>query len=77
MKSIKSNAINIETSNGGLSALRSKTENHIHSVLSNRSEVRIVQHRTNDATQLLEEIGYKQELNRHYSVSQAFGKFLI
>jgi amino acid transporter len=49
-------------------------EAHIHQVLSHRSQLRSIDGRTaaNDE-ELLAQIGYKQELDRHYSTLQVFG----
>ncbi|WLF77328.1 hypothetical protein PVL30_001040 [Lodderomyces elongisporus] len=57
-----------------MEAIRSRTESHLHNVLSNKSEVRHIdpKHNLGDAD-LLHQIGYKQELNRHYSTLQMFG----
>lgn len=61
------------TSNGITSA-RSRTSEHVHQILSHRSEVRDVDARnaTGDVD-LLNQIGYKQELRRSYSTIQVFG----
>ncbi|KAK6460015.1 amino acid/polyamine transporter I [Scheffersomyces coipomensis] len=55
-------------------SLKSRTEDHLHAVLSHRSEIRSIDplHAAND-DELLAQIGYKQELNRHYSTLQVFG----
>ncbi|WLF77325.1 hypothetical protein PVL30_001037 [Lodderomyces elongisporus] len=57
-----------------MEALRSRTEAHLQNVLSNRSEIRHIDPQNNlgDAD-LLHQIGYKQELRRHYSTLQMFG----
>ncbi|CAK9440299.1 uncharacterized protein LODBEIA_P43990 [Lodderomyces beijingensis] len=57
-----------------MDAIRSKTEDHLHNILSNRSEVRSIDPRHNQGdVDLLNQIGYKQELRRHYSTLQVFG----
>ena len=55
-------------------SITSRTEDHLHNVISHRSEVRSIdpQHNAGDV-ELLAQIGYKQELNRHYSTLQVFG----
>ncbi|CAH2352002.1 GABA-specific permease [[Candida] railenensis] len=58
-----------------LHTVRSKAGDHVHQVLSNRSELRVL---SVDAGKvgdedLLADIGYKQELNRSYSTIQIFG----
>ncbi|KAK6197918.1 amino acid/polyamine transporter I [Scheffersomyces amazonensis] len=57
-----------------MNTIKSRTEEHIHNVLSNRSELRHIDplHAQNDV-ELLAQIGYKQELDRHYSILQVFG----
>ena len=52
-------------------SITSRTEDHLHNVISHRSEVRSIdpQHNAGDV-ELLAQIGYKQELNRHYSTLQ-------
>ena len=57
-----------------MNAIRSRTEEHLQSVLSHRSEIRSIdpQHNAGDV-ELLAQIGYKQELRRHYSTLQVFG----
>ncbi|CAH6723663.1 GABA-specific permease [[Candida] jaroonii] len=58
----------------GLASVRSRTGDHIHQILSNRSEVRHVDAKDAvDDADLLKQIGYKQELNRRYSTIQVFG----
>ncbi|KHC81346.1 hypothetical protein W5Q_01721, partial [Candida albicans SC5314] len=55
-------------------SITSRTEDHLHNVISHRSEVRSIdpQHNAGDV-ELLAQIGYKQELRRHYSTFQVFG----
>ena len=55
-------------------SITSRTEDHLHNVISHRSEVRSIdpQHNAGDV-ELLAQIGYKQELNRHYSTFASFG----
>ena len=55
-------------------SITSRTEDHLHNVISHRSEVRSIdpQHNAGDV-ELLAQIGYKQELRRHYSTLQVFG----
>lgn len=58
-----------------LQSVRSRTGEHIHNVLSNKSELRVL---SIDAAaagddDLLADIGYKQELRRTYSTIQIFG----
>ena len=57
-----------------MEAIKSKTDQHLHNIVSSRSEVRHVdpQHNLGDV-ELLHQIGYKQELRRHYSTLQVFG----
>ncbi|KAI5951812.1 hypothetical protein KGF54_004887 [Candida jiufengensis] len=57
-----------------MEAIRSRTETHLHNIRSNRSEVRSIdpQHNAGDED-LLNQIGYKQELRRHYSTLETFG----
>ncbi|KAK6205065.1 amino acid/polyamine transporter I [Scheffersomyces amazonensis] len=57
-----------------MNTIKSRTEEHLHNVLSNRSEIRSIDplHVVND-DDLLAQIGYKQELSRHYSTFQVFG----
>ncbi|KAG5417086.1 hypothetical protein I9W82_004719 [Candida metapsilosis] len=57
-----------------METIRSKTDQHLHNIVSSRSEVRAVdpQHNAGDED-LLNQIGYKQELRRHYSTLQVFG----
>ena len=57
-----------------MEAIKSKTDQHLHNIVSSRSEVRHVdpQHNLGDV-ELLHQIGYKQELRRHYSTIQVFG----
>lgn len=64
----------VNSTTSGLSNIRSRTEDHIHNVLSNRSEIRNVDAKmaANDE-ELLAQIGYKQELTRKYSTLQVFG----
>lgn len=58
----------------GLSALRSIPSNHVHNVLSHRSEIRSINaNEAADDVDLLAQIGYKQELRRSYSTIQVFG----
>lgn len=57
-----------------LTSLKSKTESHLHQIVSNRSEVRHVDPaEAADDEELLAQIGYKQELKRSYSTLQVFG----
>lgn len=63
-----------EKSQSGLSALRSLPSHHLHSVLSQRSEIRSINAKdAADDVDLLAQIGYKQELRRSYSTIQVFG----
>ncbi|KAK6461581.1 amino acid/polyamine transporter I [Scheffersomyces coipomensis] len=57
-----------------MNTIKSRTEEHLHTILSNKSELRSIDplHVAND-DELLAQIGYKQELNRHYSTLQVFG----
>ncbi|ODV80042.1 amino acid transporter [Suhomyces tanzawaensis NRRL Y-17324] len=57
-----------------LRSVGSRTGAHLSQVLSARSEIRVIhaQDAANDV-ELLAQIGYKQELNRHYSTIQVFG----
>ncbi|CAK7902829.1 GABA-specific permease [[Candida] anglica] len=59
-----------------ITSIRSRTGEHIHSVLSNKSELRAITidpSQAHDEDDLLAEIGYKQELKREYSTIQIFG----
>ncbi|CAK9440306.1 uncharacterized protein LODBEIA_P44060 [Lodderomyces beijingensis] len=57
-----------------MNAVKSKTEDHIHHLASIRSNVREVDPLNNGGdVDLLNQIGYKQELRRHYSTVQVFG----
>ncbi|CAI5756125.1 unnamed protein product [Candida verbasci] len=59
--------------------IRSRTENHLQNALYHRSDIRDTdpQHNQGDV-ELLAQIGYKQQLNRHYSTTRVFGiAFLI
>ncbi|CUM62857.1 uncharacterized protein PRCAT00000416001 [Priceomyces carsonii] len=57
-----------------LTDIKSHASMHMSHIASHRSEVRAVDplHAANEV-ELLAEIGYKQELRRHYSNLQAFG----
>ncbi|KAL6452381.1 UGA4 GABA-specific permease [Candida maltosa Xu316] len=57
-----------------MEALKSRTEGHFHQLSAIRSPTREIdpQHNAGDAD-LLAQIGYKQELRRHYSTLQVFG----
>lgn len=57
-----------------METIKSRTGEHLHNIVSSRSEVRAVdpQHNAGDED-LLNQIGYKQELRRHYSTLQVFG----
>ncbi|EGW34176.1 uncharacterized protein SPAPADRAFT_133471 [Spathaspora passalidarum NRRL Y-27907] len=59
---------------GHLSQIKSKTEDHFHNITSVRSQIREIHpnEAANDV-ELLAQIGYKQELRRHYSTLQVFG----
>ncbi|KAG7662075.1 uncharacterized protein J8A68_004463 [[Candida] subhashii] len=67
------NAIKSKTESH-ISAIRSRGEVHLHAVASVRSEIREIHpdEAANDV-ELLAQIGYKQELRRHYSTIQVFG----
>ncbi|KAG7661736.1 uncharacterized protein J8A68_004749, partial [[Candida] subhashii] len=57
-----------------LSHLKSRTGEHLHAVASNRSAIRSIHPDEGlDDVELLKQIGYKQELRRHYSTVQVFG----
>ncbi|KAI5958976.1 uncharacterized protein KGF55_005630 [Candida pseudojiufengensis] len=57
-----------------MEAIRSRTETHLHNIMSNRSEVRSIDPKRNAGDEeLLNQIGYKQELRRHYSTFETFG----
>lgn len=59
-----------------ISTIRSRTGEHVHTILSNKSELRAITidpSKAHDEDDLLAEIGYKQELNRNYSTIQIFG----
>lgn len=64
-------AVTVVTS---LQSVKSRTSQHIHNVLSNKSELRVLSIDANGANDvdLLAEIGYKQELRRTYSTLQVF-----
>lgn len=53
-------------------AVHSRTEEYVHALTSNKSQIRSIQH-VDDEDELLAQIGYKQELNRNYSTLQVFG----
>ena len=57
-----------------MNAIKSRTEDHFHQLSTIRSPTRDIdpQHNAGDV-ELLAQIGYKQELNRHYSTLQVFG----
>lgn len=62
------------TKSHGLSMIRSAQSQHMHAILSNRSEIRSVNvNKAEDDVDLLAQIGYKQELRRSYSTLQVFG----
>ncbi|RCK54449.1 GABA-specific permease [Candida viswanathii] len=57
-----------------MNSIRSRTEDHLHKLTSVRSPVREIDPRHNAGdVDLLAQIGYKQELRRHYSTLQVFG----
>ncbi|KAG7661735.1 uncharacterized protein J8A68_004748 [[Candida] subhashii] len=57
-----------------LSNIKSRTEEHLHNVLSAKSDIRQIHpDEAADDVELLAQIGYKQELRRHYSTIQVFG----
>ncbi|KAI5963769.1 uncharacterized protein KGF55_002649 [Candida pseudojiufengensis] len=57
-----------------METIKSKTETYLHDVLSNRSAPRLIDPNRNDGDEaLLNQIGYKQELRRHYSTFETFG----
>ena len=57
-----------------MNSIKSRTEEHLHKLTTIRSPLREIdpQHNAGDAD-LLAQIGYKQELRRHYSTLQVFG----
>ena len=57
-----------------MNIIKSRTEDHFHQLSSIRSPTRDIdpQHNAGDV-ELLAQIGYKQELRRHYSTLQVFG----
>ena len=57
-----------------MNIIKSRTEDHFHQLSSIRSPTRDIdpQHNAGDV-ELLAQIGYKQELRRHYSTFQVFG----
>ncbi|EEQ45713.1 hypothetical protein CAWG_04047 [Candida albicans WO-1] len=57
-----------------MNAIKSRTEDHFHQLSTIRSPTRDIdpQHNAGDV-ELLAQIGYKQELRRHYSTFQVFG----
>ncbi|KGU29635.1 hypothetical protein MG7_01701 [Candida albicans P34048] len=57
-----------------MNAIKSRTEDHFHQLSTIRSPTRDIdpQHNAGDV-ELLAQIGYKQELKRHYSTLQVFG----
>ncbi|KGU34887.1 hypothetical protein MGK_01690 [Candida albicans P57055] len=57
-----------------MNAIKSRTEDHFHQLSTIRSPTRDIdpQHNAGDV-ELLAQIGYKQELSRHYSTFQVFG----
>lgn len=58
----------------GILAVRSAHQAHLHQVMSSKSAVREVDpHAAHDEVELLAEMGYKQELRRHYTTFEAFG----
>ncbi|RLV89007.1 GABA-specific permease [Spathaspora sp. JA1] len=57
-----------------ISSIRSRTEDHLHHIASIRSEIREIDpSQAHNDVELLAQIGYKQELRRHYSTLQVFG----
>ncbi|KAI5951237.1 hypothetical protein KGF54_004311 [Candida jiufengensis] len=57
-----------------MEAIKSRAEAHLHDVMSNRSEVRYIDPNNHEGDEdLLNQIGYKQELRRHYSTFETFG----
>ncbi|KAG7192326.1 GABA-specific high-affinity permease [Scheffersomyces spartinae] len=54
-------------------AISSRTDQYFHNVTSNKSVVRSVDHNVGSEEALLAEIGYKQELKRHYNTLETFG----
>ncbi|EGW34079.1 uncharacterized protein SPAPADRAFT_148468 [Spathaspora passalidarum NRRL Y-27907] len=57
-----------------ITSIRSKTEDHLHHIASIRSEIREIDpSQAHNDVELLAQIGYKQELRRHYSTLQVFG----
>lgn len=75
---VSRNMIPLKSSRSALSSVRSNTTDrvlhHLDTVLSHREEVRSIN--ANDAandTDLLHQIGYKQEMRRQYSTLQVFG----
>ncbi|KAI5951235.1 hypothetical protein KGF54_004309 [Candida jiufengensis] len=57
-----------------MEAVSSKVDSHIHSVLSHRNALRHIdpdKHLKDE--DLLKQIGYKQELRRHYTIFETFG----
>ncbi|KRZ98717.1 uncharacterized protein AC631_05523 [Debaryomyces fabryi] len=58
----------------GLQGIRSRAGEHLNQIVSNRSEIRVInQDEVVDEGDLLAQIGYKQELNRSYNSLQVFG----
>ncbi|KAK6459059.1 amino acid/polyamine transporter I [Scheffersomyces xylosifermentans] len=57
-----------------MDTIKSRTEEHLHNIASHRSDIRSIDptHAADDV-ELLAQIGYKQELKRHYSTLQVFG----
>lgn len=57
-----------------MNTIKSRTEDHLHFIASHRSDLREIDptHAADDV-ELLAQIGYKQELRRHYSTLQVFG----
>ena len=79
---VSRNMIPLKSSRSALSSVRSNTTDrvlhHLDTVLSHREEVRSIN--ANDAandTDLLHQIGYKQEMRRQYSTLQVFGIVLL
>ncbi|KAK6456122.1 amino acid/polyamine transporter I [Scheffersomyces xylosifermentans] len=57
-----------------MNTIKSRAEEHLQHIASQRSDIRSINPlEAADDVELLAQIGYKQELNRHYSTLQVFG----